>query len=348
MRCHLILLSIAVISALNHPACAQVLLPEAQAELDRQTGQISEYVRRVFQDRDGAYWFGTNGEGVCRYDGKSLEFFSFKEGLAGTAIRGIAQDQDGAMWFATEGGVSRFQNGAFTNYTTRQGLSHNEVWYLMIDRAGVVWVGTQGGACRFNGESFTPFPIPRAQVENPESRFSPLLIWSIYEDADGAMWFGTDGEGVRKFDGKQFTTFTTKDGLAGNQVRCIISDRHGHIWIGAESGGLSRFDGKTFQNFTSENGLSGDRVWTLLEDREGNLWISTLGKGVTRYDGATFTRLGVAQGLVSLHPLSERSNIHVQSIFQDRDGVLWFGCSGGLFRFDGTNFINVTRAGPWP
>ncbi len=30
--------------------------------------QISEYVREVFQDRDGVYWFGTNGDGVCRYD----------------------------------------------------------------------------------------------------------------------------------------------------------------------------------------------------------------------------------------------------------------------------------------
>jgi hypothetical protein len=26
---------------------------------------------------------------------------------------------------------------------------------------------------------------------------------------------------------------------------------------------------------------------------------------------------------------------------------LWFGFSGGLFRFDGAAFVNVTRAGPW-
>lgn len=31
----------------------------------------------------------------------------------------------------------------------------------------------------------------------------------------------------------------------------------------------------------------------------------------------------------------------------NKDGALWFGFSGGLFRFDGTSFVNVTRSGPW-
>ncbi len=39
---------------------------------------------------------------------------------------------------------------------------------------------------------------------------------------------------------------------------------------------------------------------------------------------------------------------HVQEIFEDKDGVLWLGCSGGLFRFDGKSFVNVTQNGPWP
>ena len=34
------------------------------------------------------------------------------------------------------------------------------------------------------------------------------------EDLDANLWFGMDGEGVRKFDGESFTTYTTKDGTA--------------------------------------------------------------------------------------------------------------------------------------
>jgi len=38
----------------------------------------------------------------------------------------------------------------------------------------------------------------------------------------------------------------------------------------------------------------------------------------------------------------------VQEFFQDRDGVMWFGCSGGLFFLDGEALVHVTKAGPWP
>ncbi len=40
-------------------------------------------------------------------------------------------------------------------------------------------------------------------------------------------------------------------------------------------------------------------------------------------------------------------NFGVQAMVQDRHGTLWFGFSGGLFRFDGAEFVNVTRSGPW-
>lgn len=241
------------------------------------------------------------------------------------------------MWFATDGGVSRYHRNSFTNYTVADGLSDN-VWSMMLDKGGTIWVGTHGGVCRFDGKSFVPFPIPAAKVENPSYRFSPKLVWSMFEDREGNMWFGTDGEGARKYDGQSFTTYTTKDGLAGNMVRCILGDRQGRIWLGADSGGVSLFDGKSFRNFTSQDGLGNDRVYTILEDRAGNLWFSTLAAGVTRYDGKSFT---------VFRQLADLPRTHVQSMLQDKDGTLWFGCSGGLFRFDGTPFINVTRNVPW-
>lgn len=311
--------------------------------------QISEYVRCVFQDRDGHMWFGTNSDGVCRYDGESLTFLSSKDGLVGHAVRKIVQTADGAMWFTTERGVSRYHDGKFTTYTVADGLSSDDTWSMMLDRAGTLWVGTREGVCRFvhAGEAvgeggtekrFVPFEIPRAEVDTPSFRFDPRLVWSMIEDRDGAIWFGTDGEGVRKYDGKTFTTYTTKNGLAGNMVRCILADRDGRIWIGAEHAGLTRFDGAAFRTFTANDGLGNDRVYSIFEDKAGNLWISTLADGVTRYDGTSFT---------AYRQLGNLARTHVQSIFQDKDGTLWFGCSGGVFRFDGESFINVTKDGPW-
>jgi ligand-binding sensor domain-containing protein len=101
---------------------------------------------------------------------------------------------------------------------------------------------------------------------------------------------------------------------------------------------VSCFDGTKFRTFTPKDGLANDRVYNMLEDKAGNLWFSTLGEGVTRYDGTSFTVFRENGGL---------TRNHVQSILEDKDGTLWFGFSGGLFRFDGTTFVNVTRNGPW-
>ena len=57
-----------------------------------QSEQIGEYVRGLFQDRDGNHWFSTSN-GICRYDGKSLTYFTRR------ALQ-ILQEENGDMWFA--------------------------------------------------------------------------------------------------------------------------------------------------------------------------------------------------------------------------------------------------------
>lgn len=334
--------------------------PLAPVEAPLADRQISAYVREVFQDRDGNHWFGTNGEGVCRFDGMALTYFGPGQGFGGLAVRGIAQDNRGAMWFATDAGVTRYASGTFTNYTTEDGLTANSIWSMLLDRDGTLWVGTHGGVCRLEGETFVPFPLPRVEVERPESRFSPKVVFAMEQDRAGHLWFGTDGEGAHRYDGTSFTSYTTKDGLGSDLVRSIRADRRGRIWIGTDGGGVSCLDGTAVRTYTHEDGLCNDRIFEILQVRNDDIWFSTLGAGACRYDGTTFTAYGAAQGLsTDDHPCPCGSGArsrdchgpfgpHVQEFCEDRAGVLWLGCSGGLFRLDGERFVNVTRDGPWP
>ena len=126
---------------------------------------ISAFVRRIFEDKAGNFWFGTNGEGVLRYNGRSLESFSIQQGFGGVAVRGIVQDKNDTIWFATESGLIRYDGDAFTTYTTKDGLAHDDIWSLFIDREGVLWIGTFGGVCRFDGKMFTPFDLPESKPD---------------------------------------------------------------------------------------------------------------------------------------------------------------------------------------
>ena len=43
--------------------------------------------------------------------------------------------------------------------------------------------------------------------------------------------------------------WNVNNGLAHDEVRCILRDAYGFLWFGTDGGGLSRFDGSTFKNY---------------------------------------------------------------------------------------------------
>ncbi|WP_020535972.1 ligand-binding sensor domain-containing protein [Lewinella cohaerens] len=320
--------------------------------------QVGEYLREVFEDKDGNLWFGTLAYGVARYDGTSLTYFTTEDGLAGNQINDITEDKEGNLWFSTTSGVSKYDGESFTSFTVEQGLSHNSTWSIMADSQGAVWVGTMGGVSRYDGTVFYDFLLPEPEIDNVSYVFSTELVWCMIEDRNGNVWFGRDGLGVTKYDGKTFTHYTRKDGLSNNNILSILEDSQGHFWFGSrhtripEEGnpnsfvdstdaGLTHYDGKTFTTFMNTDGLHGKIIGPIYEDRSGNIWIASMHYGAFRYDGKTFTNFKERYGAVGF------TNNCIQSILEDKAGQLWFGFSGGLFRLEGSYFVNVTKEGPW-
>ena len=48
------------------------------------------------------------------------------------------------------------------------------------------------------------------------------VVYDALQDKDGFMWFATEN-GLSRFDGKDFKTFTTRDGLPDNEIFKVIS-----------------------------------------------------------------------------------------------------------------------------
>lgn len=149
-------------------------------------------------------------------------------------------------------------------------------------------------------------------------------------DKDGNLWFGTQGGGVSKYDGKSFTNFNIDNGLSENFITSILEDSDGNVWFGTTENGVSKYDGKTFKTFNTKDGLANKNVYSILEDKKGNLWFGTREGGVSKFDGENFTTYNSENGL---------PNNRVYSIAEDENGMMWFGTrGGGICKFDGTNF----------
>ncbi len=62
-----------------------------------------------------------------------------------------------------------------------------------------------------------------------------LRIWCIHQGKDGKLWFGSNGNGVYSYDGKDVVHHTVANGLSGYQVRDIQGDNSGKLVIGENS-----------------------------------------------------------------------------------------------------------------
>ncbi|GAA4455253.1 hypothetical protein GCM10023189_22890 [Nibrella saemangeumensis] len=204
------------------------------------------------------------------------------------------------------------------------------------DRKGNIWIAAFDGVFRYNGTSFT----------NVTNKVSVARFFSVLEDRNGNLWFGSIGSGVYYYDGKSFRNFTTRDGLINNEIVCIYEDRLGTVWFGA-NGGVSHYDGKSFRNYRLNGGsILEDRtgvpfpdftrppheINAIIEDKTGRFWFGTRDNTFV-YDGKTFTNT----------TYMGQTFTNVRSIIEDKTGTIWLGGTNGLWRYDGRTFTNITR-----
>lgn len=303
-------------------------------------GMVREFVRTMYQDKKGNFWFGTNGDGIIRYNGLILEKISIDGIRPHFRVLEIVEDKAGNLWFGTSEGLIKYDGKAFTTFSKKDGLpgEDEEIWGLTIGQNGLIWVGSIGGASHFDGEKFIPFSLPVSKVENAKPMLSDKLVFKIIEDQNGTIWFATDGNGIFKYKNGKFIHLTAKNELTNNNVADILEDKQGNIWIGSFNGGASKFDGTTFINFTEDGIIEGIETGGFYEDSKGNIWFTAENIGVYKYDGTKFTLYTTKDGLTT--------NV-VQSIFEDNKGQLWFGSWQGLCIFDGEKFMDAKHKEPW-
>ena len=206
------------------------------------------------------------------------------------------------------------------------GLPQNSVQAIAQTPDGYIWLATQEGLARFDGIKFRVF----------DNRNTPALkannIQTLYVNRAGALWIGTEGGGLTRMAGSQFTTYTVEDGLADSIVECIHEDDAGALWVGT-LGGLSRFKDGRFTTFTTADGLAANSVLALASDTEGALWIGTEGGGLSRFKDGSLKILNKRDGL---------ADELIRTICVDRKGAVWVGTPRGLCRLQGGRFTNFT------
>jgi signal transduction histidine kinase len=117
----------------------------------------------------------------------------------------------------------------------------------------------------------------------PQSNVNIML-----EDRNGYLWIGTHGGGLARFDGKEFTVYTTRDGLLSNIISYLKIDQDQNLWIGHQRG-ITKFDGLKFTTFKPPGTPSNSRrIRRIFEYRDTLFFTSGLGEVGKIYNDSVY------------------------------------------------------------
>ena len=273
-------------------------------------GLPDEFVRSLWQDRDGGIWAGTNG-GLSR-----LEHGRFVAPVSDAVhdpdwVRSIFEDREGNLWVGMNSGLSRFRDDIFTVWSKSEGLPSDEPTVVFQDSRGRIWVGFHDtGLGLFDPGGFRVYTVRNGLPSNE--------IFSIREAHNGDLLVATRNGLSRMHEGR-FTNFPTHDPLARRIVFDALEDSRGRLWTGTPNG-LDELAGSGIHNVIPGARLFTSSVVTLCQGRGGVLWAGTYGKGLWRVDGEQTKLFTMPDGL---------SSDQIRALAQDPDGTLWIGTFGG-------------------
>lgn len=238
-------------------------------------------------DREGDWWVPTM-EGVLRYDGdfRLRRVYTEPDGPCPAYVFRAFEDSRGDIWFGSLGRadcvLSRWERatGRFVRYSPADGMPELGPTAFGEDGAGNVWVGLyDGGLVRVRGG--------RLEYFKPADGVPEGFVRALFLDRKRRLWVGTSGGGVARVDDPEaerphFVTYTTREGLASDQVTCVAEDLFGRIYLGTGRG-LDRLDVPTgrIRHYTTADGLTSNFINVCTNDREGSVWVGTL-RGLSR------------------------------------------------------------------
>jgi len=294
----------------------------------------SSRFQTLYATRSGELWIGTRNGGLIRLRDGIVTSYLERDGLPGRNIRSVRVDAEGKLWINTATGIACCAGGKLQAYPTYRGRAVTE--FFLQARDGSMWfrsgtdvvrfgadgsVATLGGGFMLretaDGSVWVAFQHQYRLVRYYGGLFSEVALPA----AGARQWAGADApQGVA---------------MAGDPRQAVLAmatDTDGALLLLLPAGLVRVIDGKLgpLEDLPLPTNI-GDvpKVLSLIVDREGNRWVGTVGRGLFRFRRAPLTAYGKDQGL---------SDSPFRAVFQDRERRIWLGGDAALYWFDGSQF----------
>jgi signal transduction histidine kinase/ligand-binding sensor domain-containing protein len=358
----------------------------------------------------GKIWVTCNGA-VSALERGQLSPLKFNEPTTNSYVQGIGASSDGGLWVASDGRfrkwldgrwvqdlgptpwsnsivcpVVEMRNGVLAIGTVNQGLylifpknaqaplhfdrvsGFPSDWVISLweDREGNLWSGTGAGLVVMRPNNI--------ETISPPDQWKGRAVLSVCPGQNGALWIGTEGAGLYRFQNGAWTNFNSAQGIRNPYIWSLAEDAGGKLWAGTWGGGLFVQNGDSFEFakgmekittpmpalLSAENGLwvgttsgllryqAGKAMWfnqnpgqnlsdvrAIKKDEQGTIWFGMVGNGLASLQDQKIRQFKKLDGL---------SSDFIDCLHFAKNGTLWIGTfGGGLTRFKNGHFSIINR-----
>lgn len=276
---------------------------------------------------DSSLWIAGTGA-VYRYRKAAVDSFLFPLPPGADKppfVFKIYKDRQQHIWLATNMGLYTIDSGRVT-YPVLNGQplkSLPPVYSITQDANNALWLGTNSGVLHLTNNTLHYY--------NKKNGLSDNTFYDVLTDAEGDVWLASDGQGLFRFSGTQFTGLDESMGLPSGQIMAITADRNGKLFLGTYDAGLYTFEnGQVYPLAFPSNPVPS--ITAMCMTRDGRLWIGTRGKGLWRYSNIFW------QYTYPDHHFP--SNI-ITALYPDTSGKLFIGFVNGAIVHSADSFKRI-------
>lgn len=181
------------------------------------------------------------------------------------------------------------------------------------DNDGALWLGTTTGVIRTDSAGL--------QTYNRQSGLTDNTINYLLKDSEGSIWMATDGQGIFRFSGTQFTGLDQGTGLPSAQVMAMAYNGRDSMFVGTYDAGLYVFKDRRIGPLSFPSSPVPPIV-SLCYTPYSGLWIGTRGRGLWNYDNGIFRQYAA--------PERDFPSNYISSLYVDTFSRLWIGFNNGV------------------
>jgi ligand-binding sensor domain-containing protein len=299
------------------------------ADPNQSPGRLSYNVSLIREDplTASGLWVGTTN-GLGYFDGEKWMRFSKTDGLPDNFVSALYFDKNNTLWVGTAAGAVRFDGKQFQSFRQLREMLGSWVVGITQDDAGRYWFSGASGIV-----SYDPSVADWQKFDSQNGNLPTYTMLVAARAADGALYFGSEGGGLVRYDGG-FKTWTLPNIPVSMSFGRVLPAPDGSVLFVREYGvQVDRFDPAT-RTWSTPEGLPCDYCAPLAFDAQSRMWAAS-DRGLWIITGQESVHLTKDQGL---------PGNNVISVALAPDGSAWIGTDGGLAQWDGQTVKQVFNA----